>query len=61
VLRVQSRAVTFGYELTRVDETGETAVASGETRLIAIDRNGSPRTLPADLQAGLRTRIVTDA
>jgi acyl-CoA thioester hydrolase len=58
VLRAQSRAVTFGYELSRIDGEAETAVASGETRLIAIDRSGSTRKLPDAILAGLRARMV---
>jgi acyl-CoA thioester hydrolase len=61
VLRAQSRAVTFGYELFRVDDERETAVASGETRLIAIDRSGSTRKLPEALLSGLRERVVLGA
>ena len=44
--RVQSRAVTFGYELTRAGPEGPVRVATAETKLIALDRSGAPRTLP---------------
>lgn len=47
VERVQSRAVTFAYEVQR-SETGE-RLATGSTRLIATDAAGVTRTLPKDL------------
>ncbi len=49
VERVQSRAVTFAYEVQRA-ETGE-RLASGSTRLIATDAGGVARTLPRELLA----------
>jgi len=45
--RVQSRAVTFAYEVLRADS--DERLASGYTRLIAMDANGTARTLPRDL------------
>jgi acyl-CoA thioester hydrolase len=57
VVRVQSRAVTFQYELVRVDAGVETPIADAQTRLIAIDRSGAARRLPADLIEGLRDAI----
>jgi acyl-CoA thioester hydrolase len=45
--RVQSRAVTFAYEVLRGDSNER--LASGYTRLIATDANGTARTLPKSL------------
>ncbi len=45
--RVQSRAVTFAYEVLRAGS--DERLASGYTRLIAMDTNGTARTLPRDL------------
>lgn len=47
--RVQSRAVTFAYEVLRADS--DERLASGYTRLIAMDANGTARTIPRDLLA----------
>ena len=44
--RVQSRAVTFGYEIVREDPGGTSRLATATTRLIAVDESGTPRTLP---------------
>jgi acyl-CoA thioester hydrolase len=49
VERVQSRAVTFGYELRRVAPRDGMRIATAETMLIALDRSGAPRILPASL------------
>jgi acyl-CoA thioester hydrolase len=54
VEQVRSRVVTFAYELTRVEDHGETRVASARTRLIALGDDGAPRTLPQQLQQRLR-------
>jgi acyl-CoA thioester hydrolase len=47
--RVQSRAVTFGYELRRITRDSDSRIATAETKLIALDRSGAPRILPASL------------
>jgi acyl-CoA thioester hydrolase len=57
VTRAQSRAISFAYELARVDGETEMRIASAETRLIAIDRSGATRKLPAELLEGLREAI----
>lgn len=44
--RVQSRAVTFGYEIVRETERGALRSALATTKLVALDRTGSPRSLP---------------
>ncbi|HWV58710.1 MAG TPA: thioesterase family protein [Longimicrobiales bacterium] len=52
--RVQSRAVTFAYELFRIGDDGDVAVASAWTTLVAIDERGTTRVLPPDLLAAFR-------
>ena len=44
--RVQSRAVTFGYEVVRETEGAAQRAALASTKLIALDRGGKPRTFP---------------
>jgi acyl-CoA thioester hydrolase len=46
VERVQSRAITFGYELTRLGPAGPERLATAETKLVALGATGAPRTLP---------------
>ena len=48
--RVQSRTITFAYEISRDDPDGPVRLVTATTRLVALDRNGRPRTLPASLQ-----------
>jgi acyl-CoA thioester hydrolase len=53
--QVRSRSVTFDYRIERVDDGGATArLVSARTALVAIDRGGTPRTLPPDLLAAFR-------
>jgi acyl-CoA thioester hydrolase len=47
--RVQSRAVTFGYEITRDDAVPGGRLATATTKLIAVDRGGAPCTFPGPL------------
>ena len=47
--RVQSRAVTFGYELTRANGEDGARIATATIKLIALDASGSPCLLPASL------------
>jgi acyl-CoA thioester hydrolase len=57
--RLQSRAVTFVYELSRDGPEGPVRVASASTKLIAMDGNGAARTLPdAFLDAIRKLRSV---
>ncbi len=49
VERVQSRAVTFAYEVLRAGD--DARLASGYTRLVAMDAGGTARTLPKPLLA----------
>ena len=52
VVRVQSRAVTFHYEIRRHDDGA--SLAEAETTLVAMNASGSARTLPADILARFR-------
>ena len=56
--RVQSRAVTFGYELTREHGGASERIASASVKLIALDRSGVPRTLPATLLKRFREEVA---
>lgn len=52
--RVQSRSVTFAYEVVRVEPEPRSRVAIATMKLIAIDANGSPRTLPPEFRHRLQ-------
>jgi acyl-CoA thioester hydrolase len=55
--RVQSRAVTFGYTLTR-ERPGElNRIATATIKLIALDASGTPRTLPHQLVQRFREEV----
>ena len=58
--RVQSRSVTFGYEVSRTDPEPRVRVATATMKLIALNGNGSPRTLPPDFRHRLED-VVTQA
>ncbi|MGQ0814188.1 MAG: acyl-CoA thioesterase [Gemmatimonadota bacterium] len=47
--RAQSRLLTFGYEIFRTEPGPRLLVATALTKLIALDRNASPRLLPQEL------------
>ena len=49
VTAVQSRTITFTYEIIRVDGPSAELLATASTRLIAIDERGAPRRLPPEL------------
>jgi len=51
---VQSRALTFGYRISRSDGAGEKHLATASTRLVGIDRAGRSRPLPENLLIRLR-------
>ena len=53
--RVQSRAVTFGYEIARADATAS-RLATATTKLIALDGSGTPCTFPGPV-----LRMFSDA
>jgi acyl-CoA thioesterase FadM len=46
---VQSRAVTFAYEILRGVGEGAKHLATARTRLVATGQSGVPRSLPMDL------------
>jgi acyl-CoA thioester hydrolase len=52
--RLQTRAVTFAYELSRMNDGDSIPIASASTRLVAMDGNGGARKLPDDFLATLR-------
>ncbi|HEU0016266.1 MAG TPA: thioesterase family protein [Longimicrobium sp.] len=53
--QVRSRAVSFTYLIERVEDGGGTTrLATGRTGLTAIDRSGTPRTLPPDVLEAFR-------
>lgn len=52
--RVQSRAVTFGYEIRRAAPPPPTRLALATTTLVALDERGTPVRLPPDLLHVLR-------
>jgi acyl-CoA thioester hydrolase len=49
--RVQSRLLTFAYEIFREEAGSKQLLATAVTKLIALDRNATPRQLPQDLIA----------
>ncbi len=55
--RVQSRSVTFAYQINRNDPGPEQRLATASTRLVALDRAGTPRTLPAHLLTRFRDAV----
>ncbi len=53
--QVRSRAVSFTYLVERVEEDGSsTRLVSARTGLMAVGRDGAPRTLPSDLLEAFR-------
>lgn len=52
--RVQSRMLLFHYEIRRVEPAPVTRLATASTRLVALGRDGAPRTLPPDVLALFR-------
>lgn len=58
--RVQSRAVTFGYDVAREVDGRCERVATATTKLIALDEHGSPRTLPTSLLRTLREVLADE-
>jgi len=47
--RVQSRSITFGYEIRRIEPGPEQQLVTATVRLVSLDANGALRTIPADL------------
>jgi acyl-CoA thioester hydrolase len=54
----QSRSVTFRYEIFREDADRPRLLASGMTKLIAIDDGGTTRRLPPDLLERFRELAI---
>lgn len=55
VEEVRSRGVVFGYRILRVADDGTTErLATARTALVAIGRDGRPRTLPPEIADRLR-------
>jgi acyl-CoA thioester hydrolase len=57
IAAAQSRTITFEYELFRETGAEPQLLATAATKLIAIDRAGAPRRLPADLLELFRDRV----
>lgn len=58
---VRSRAVSFLYEIFRVDDDGSTKkLVSARTGLVAIDRGGAPRKLPPALLEAFRNGVTLE-
>jgi acyl-CoA thioester hydrolase len=55
---VQSRAITFGYRISRADAAGEKHLASASTRLVGVGADGRPRPLPDELLDRLRAAVA---
>ncbi len=55
--RVQSRSVTFGYEVLRLEPEPNLRLATATMKLIALDRAGSTRTLPPDFRRLLESVV----
>ena len=56
---VQSRAITFGYSITR-DGNAARPLATATTRLISLDAQGAPRALPPSLLERFRGQLAAD-
>ncbi len=57
VERVQSRTVTFGYDIVRIRPQPEQRLARASIRLIALDARGAPRTLPPPILEWFREAV----
>ena len=55
--RVQSRAVTFTYDVTRAAPGPELRLASIKTTLVSLNADGAPTSMPNDLQERFRNAI----
>jgi acyl-CoA thioester hydrolase len=56
--RVQSRSITFSYEIERIEPAPVQRLSTATTRLIALDRSGAPRTLPSELLQRFRDAVA---
>ena len=57
--RVQSRSITFRYQIFRQEPAPEERLASAMTRLIALRPDGAPRTLPPELLETFRNATAS--
>ena len=57
---VQSRALTFGYAITRADGNEPKPLARATTKLIALDEHGATRALPRELIERFRETLASD-
>jgi acyl-CoA thioester hydrolase len=55
--RVQTRSITFNYDVKRLEPGPGQRLATARTRLVALDRNGIPRTIPPELLRRFRDAI----
>ncbi len=55
--RVQSRSVTFAYEIFREEPAPPARLASASMKLVALGRNGALRTLPVDFRRLLESVV----
>jgi acyl-CoA thioester hydrolase len=55
---VRTRAITFGYRISRVSDEREQLLASAATRLVAIGTDGRSRPLPDELLGRLRAALA---
>ncbi|HEX5724279.1 MAG TPA: thioesterase family protein [Longimicrobiaceae bacterium] len=59
--QVRSRMVSFAYVISRVNDDGSThRLVSARTGLVAIDRAGTPRTLPPALLEAFRRGVSAE-
>ncbi|HSJ24073.1 MAG TPA: thioesterase family protein [Longimicrobiales bacterium] len=58
VAAVQSRTITFDYTILKESDGEPEPLATASTRLIAIDRSGATRRLPADLLERFRSHAI---
>jgi len=61
VAAVQSRTITFSYRVLREHDADLELLATGVTRLIAIDRTGAPKRLPAELLQRFRETTASSS
>ena len=59
VERVQSRSITFGYEVTRADPEPGQRLATATVKLVSLDRNGCLRTLPSEILSRFREVVAS--
>ena len=59
VERVQSRSITFGYDVTRAEPEPEQRLATATVKLVSLDRNGCLRTLPPEVLERFRQLPVS--